>query len=225
MKTIISSLLVFYGASAANNRLLLQGAPEFVAVQTSAPQTGATQPSAQPPAQPPAQSPAAPVIPNIQLPSMGQPSLILECNTPYNMAGTCAGSLKEFTNPVNEFKIECAALGACAQSDFQFNFSEQYYGERIHSIIFSESYSGYQSKITLDNRSPYNLYIDNIECKAAGACQDMAIKVIGGGVNDVSCQRNIGACQGCTIELCKREANGQGEIVMMCEPPKACGLW
>jgi len=141
------------------------------------------------------------------------------------MAGTCAGSLKEFTNPVNEFKIECSALGGCAQSNFEFNYSPQYFGERINSMIFSEAYSGYQSTITLDNQSPYNLYIDNIECKAAGACQDMKIKVIGGGVNDVSCQRNIGACTGCTIELCKREANGAGEIVMMCEPPKACGLW
>merc|ERR1712045_269260 len=106
---------------------------------------------------------------------------------------------------------ECSALGACAQSNFEFNYTPSYFG--------------YQSSITLDNQSPYGLYIDNIECKAAGACQDMKIKVIGGGVNDVSCQRNIGACNGCTIELCKREANGQGEIILACEPPKPCGFW
>merc|ERR1711997_175723 len=217
MKTIISSLLFFYGASAANQRLLQQ-APEFNAGGNT-PANPAPAPAANPEPAAPA-PPAGPAIPNIVLPSLGAPSMILECNTPYNMAGTCAGSLKGFTNPVNEFKIECSALGGCAQSNFEFNYSPQYYGERIHSMIFSEAYSGYQSSITLDNQSPYNLYIDNIECKAAGACQDMKIKVIGGGVNDVSCQRNIGACTGCTIELCKREV---GKIV--CEPPKPCNLW
>merc|ERR1712039_1148534 len=119
----------------------------------------------------------------------------------------------------------CSALGACAQTNFEFNYGASYFGERIHSMIFSEAYSGYQSSITLDNQSPYNLYIDNIECKGAGSCQDMKIKVIGGGVNDVSCQRNIAACTGCEIELCKREANNAGEMLLVCEPPKPCNLW
>lgn len=224
MKTIISSLLVFYGASAANQRLLQQ-APEFVAQAPAAPAPPSTVTIVDPQPAAPAPAPATPAIPNIVLPSLGQPSMILECLTPYNMAGTCAGTLKEFTNPVNEFKIECSALGACAQSNFEFNYTPSYFGERIHSMIFSEAYSGYQSSITLDNQSPYGLYIDNIECKAAGACQDMKIKVIGAGVNDVSCQRNIGACTGCEIEVCKREANNAGEMLLMCEPPKPCNLW
>merc|ERR1711997_980921 len=163
----ISSLLVFYGASAANQRLLQQ-APEFVASGPTPSTPPATVPAPQPAAPAP---PAGPVIPNIVLPSLGQPSMILDCLTPYNMPGACAGTLKEFTNPVNEFKVECSALGACAQSTFEFNYDKAYYGERIHSMIFSE------------------------------------------------------ACTGCTIELCKREANGAGEIVMMCEPPKSCNLW
>ena len=223
MKTIIASLLALYGASAANQRLLHQ-APEFVASGSTAAPAPSTPPSAAVPA-PPTPAPVGASLPNIVLPSLTQPSMVLECNTPYNMPETCAGTLKEFTNPVNEFKIECAALGACAQMNFEFNFSQQYYGERIHSMIFSEAYSGYQANIVVDNQSPYGLYIDNIECKAAGACQDMKIKVIGAGVNDVSCQRNLGACTGCEIEVCKREANNAGEMILACEPPKACGLW
>merc|ERR1712129_504272 len=99
MKTVISSLLVLYGASAANQRLLQQ-APEFVA-QPAAPVTPAVVPAAT------TAAPVMPAIPNIVLPGLGAPSMILECVTPYNMPSTCAGTLKEFTNPVNEFKIEC----------------------------------------------------------------------------------------------------------------------
>merc|ERR1711933_163638 len=216
IKIIASTLAVFlYGTNAANQRLLQQTGPEFVPAPGAAPATPETTP---------AKGGAVPFIPFI--PSVTAPTLTLECTAPYTMIGqTCAGSLKEFTNPVNEFKIGCSALGGCAQTTFEFNYDARYYGERINGMIFSEAYSGYQTSITLDNQSPYNLYIDNLECKAAGACQDMKIKVIGGGVNDVSCQRNIGACNGCTIELCKREANGAGEIVIACEPPKSCNLW
>merc|ERR1712019_157023 len=129
---------------------------------------------------------------------------------PYTMIGqTCAGTIKEFTNPVNEFKIGCSATGACAQTDFIFNYDANYYGERINQIVFSETYAGYMSTITLDNQSPYSLYIDVIKCSAVGACQDMQI-------------RTIGACQGCQVEICKREANtNTGEIEVVCGPKKA----
>merc|ERR1719145_528949 len=95
MKTIISSLLFFYGASAANQRLLQQ-APEFNAGGNPSPANPAPVPAPAANPEPAAPAPpAGPVLPNIVLPSLGAPSMILECNTPYNMAGTCAGSLKE----------------------------------------------------------------------------------------------------------------------------------
>merc|ERR1712129_632411 len=59
------------------------------------------------------------------------------------------------------------------------------YGERINQMVFSETYSGYMSTITLDNQSPYSLYIDVIKCSAVGACQDMQIKTIGATINDM----------------------------------------
>merc|ERR1712154_134291 len=111
-------------------------------------------------------------IPSIVLPGLGAPSMVLECNTPYDIAPpgtTCAGTLKEFTNPVNEFKVQCSATGGCAETDFQFNYDEKYYGERIHSMVFSEAYAGYRSTVTVDNKSPYGIYIDNLECKGTGA--------------------------------------------------------
>merc|ERR1712048_1435234 len=159
-------------------------------------------------------------IPSIVLPGLGAPSMVLECNTPYDIpppGTTCAGTLKEFTNPVNEFKVLCAATGGCAETKFQFNFDERYYGERIHSMIFSEAYAGYRSEVVVDNKSPYGIYIDNLACKGQGACQDMSIKLIDATMNDLHCEHQVGACIGCTIELCNR-VNGQ----IVCGPKNTC---
>jgi len=213
IKIIASSLAVFlYGANgqAATN-------PEFVPAPGAAPAT--------PEAGTPAQQGATPFIPFI--PSVTAPSLTLECTAPYTMIGqTCAGTIKEFTNPVNEFKIGCSALGACAQTDFIFNYDANYYGERINQMVFSEQYAGYMSTITVDNQSPYSLYIDVIKCAAVGACQDMTIRTIGASVNDLQCDKTIGACNGCQVEICKREANtNTGEIEVVCGPKKSCNLY
>merc|ERR1719410_8551 len=133
---------------------------------------------------------AVPFIPFI--PEATQPTLTLECTAPYTMIGkTCAGTIKEFTNPVNEFKIGCTATGACAQTDFIFNYDANYYGERINQIVFSETYAGYMATITLDNQSPYSLYIDVIKCSAVGACQEMQIRTIGASINDMQCDKTI----------------------------------
>merc|ERR1712129_13296 len=163
-------------------------------------------------------------IPGIQLPGLGMPSMVLECNTPFDIpppGTTCAGTLKEFTNPFNEFKVQCST-GGCAETDFQFNYDEKYYGERIHSMVFSEAYAGYRSTVTVDNRSPYGIYIDNLECKGVGACQDMTIKLIGATMNDLHCEHQVGACIGCTIEICKRQPGPTGAEQIVCGPKNSC---
>jgi len=169
--------------------------------------------------------PGSVYIPQIVLPGLGAPTMVLECNTPYDIpppGTTCAGTLKEFTNPVNEFKVQCSATGGCAETQFQFNYDEKYYGERIHSMIFSEAYAGYRSTVTVDNRSPYGIYIDNLACKGVGACQDMHIKLIDATMNDLHCEHQVGACIGCTIELCNRRVSASGVEEIICGPKNTC---
>ena len=120
-----------------------------------------------------------------------------------------AGKTKGFTNPPENFKMNCAALGGCAEATFNFEYTAATMVEKIHSIIFSEAYSGYNANIVINSYMSRPILLDRLECSDPGSCENLTISGINFQVNDIECK--IGACNGCTVVM-----NGIS---------KACALW
>eukprot|EP01083_Nonionella_stella_P116037 344515_1 len=206
MKSIIASLFTIYALASGNRRLLQTGAPGVV-LPTGLPAN--TAPAATVPAW------VAPTLPNLNNPSY---NTIMECNLPNTAVAGCAGRLTSIENAGQNFKMTCSNIGACAASQFTFNFVNSMV-ERIEQISFSEQFAGYMASVTIDStNSARKQYIDKLECKAQGACQGTTIKAFGGAsVNDVKCSMP-NYCEGCTVSTCEWGPNGE-EI---CDAPKAC---
>jgi hypothetical protein len=202
----VLSFFAFYALSASGNRRLLQTgiAPEYVPIPAASSSTAApavTLPAATNPAVtlPAATLPAATnpgngngggvVLPWGTLPPLPSAATEkLECVMAYTEPGNCAGQIKTITNARNNFKVYCAAEGACAMSNILFEYLPGGFVERIEGIWFTEAYAGYGTTITIRNQQGGNsLLLDRLECNGKTTCEGLTIVLENARVNDIEC--------------------------------------
>eukprot|EP00484_Ammonia_sp_Unknown_P021333 CAMPEP_0197043648 /NCGR_PEP_ID=MMETSP1384-20130603/19866_1 /TAXON_ID=29189 /ORGANISM="Ammonia sp." /LENGTH=186 /DNA_ID=CAMNT_0042474979 /DNA_START=102 /DNA_END=662 /DNA_ORIENTATION=+ len=186
MSTTLLTLISWVGLSlGANHRLLHQALPA---------------------------QPSIPVLPEVPAAPVG-PQLEKNCVLEYTNAASCAGKAEVITNPGNYFQMDCAALGACAQSTTTFQFTPATTALYIDTVIFSEQYAGYGATIVVEDiRVGSQAVLNKLECKALGACQGLTIILKNADLNELNCG-DVSYCPDCWI----REN--------LIDPPKPCFGW
>jgi len=91
----------------------------------------------------------------------------------------------------------CGAPGACAGSQYTFDFGAGGVVEKI-GFYFTSSYAGYGTTINVVSRQlSKRVKVDKVLCSVPGACEGMRIITNGADVNDIECK--AGACNGCVV--------------------------
>jgi len=189
------------GTNPENNGINVQlpGDPGFGAQTPSNPQSP-------PPGLPEVSSPPQ-IIPNdVVLPLGTAPINEINCGTSYHLTGAegnCHNQEKTFTNPAQNLKVKCDGLASCAQTHWTFDYLPGGYVDRIEGIWFKEEWAGFDTVITINNQqgNGNKLNVDYIECADNGACENLLLRCMNCGVNDIKCDSES-YCRNCRIEMC-----------------------
>jgi len=197
MKSIFAVAIALLQLSVAEpNRRLLQ----FPAVNPPAPAPAPGPAPANPIAPPPTLPPLVPggisIIPGLQAPPT-QLTCNDYCIDTANCPSACALQTKTIYDPVENYRMTCSAPGACAGSQYTFDFSAGGVVEKI-GFYFTQSYAGYGTTINVVSRQmSKRVKVDKVLCAVQGACEQMRIITNGADVNDIECK--AGACNGCVV--------------------------
>lgn len=205
MKSILAVVMALtVSAEEGTSRRLLQfpavtqpAVPAPVPVPVPAPANpSGVNPIVPPPTMPPLVPGGISIIPGIQ-----QPPTQLVCNDycidSLNCPSTCALQTKTVYDPVENYRMMCGAPGACAGSQYTFDFGAGGVVEKI-GFYFTSSYAGYGTTINVVSRQlAKRVKVDKVLCSVPGACEGMRIITNGADVNDIECK--AGACNGCVV--------------------------
>jgi len=205
MKSILAVVMALtVSAEEGTSRRLLQfpavtqpAVPAPVPVPVPAPANpSGVNPIVPPPTMPPLVPGGISIIPGLQ-----QPSTQLVCNDycidSLNCPSTCALQTKTVYDPVENYRMMCGAPGACAGSQYTFDFGAGGVVEKI-GFYFTASYAGYGTTINVVSRQlSKRVKVDKVLCSVPGACEGMRIITNGADVNDIECK--AGACNGCVV--------------------------
>jgi len=157
---------------------------------------GPANPIVPPPTMPPLIPGGISIIPEIGLPPT-QKICNEYCIDSLNCPSGCALQTMTIYDPVENYKMTCSAPGACAGSQFTFDFSAGGVVEKI-GFYFTSSYAGYGTTINVVSRQiSKRVKVDKVLCSVPGACEGMRIVTNGADVNDIECK--AGACNGCVV--------------------------
>lgn len=163
---------------------------------------------------PPAANPVTPVtptepmmpIPIIPVPAGpgSGPLLELNCGDPCvntaNCPSSCAQTIRTINNPPNSFTMECVASGACAASQFTFEYSGGM-TTYLEGIKAGAPYALYGSTFTVDNTARgTNLVVRTIEC-GHGLCAGATFRFLNADFGDITCDEYAGCGAGCMVEM------------------------
>jgi len=123
----------------------------------------------------------------------------LICDVPYTEPErSCAGKPTALVNPANKLKINCDALGACAQAEITLDYLPGGVVQEIEGLWCGGTYSCYKTEVVINNLqggSPMKL--NRIECSEPGACDGMNIHLNNVDLGDVECY--LSNCPNCMI--------------------------
>eukprot|EP01083_Nonionella_stella_P034523 94471_1 len=140
----------------------------------------------------------------------GPPPDLFECVEPYliedqitqkmvvNPLNKCAGEVLTFQDPVNMFEFTSGAFMATASAELHFNYGAGSVTEHLNLIEFSEEYSGYMTKVFINNQGPNNVQINKISCGVETACNDMEVWLTNADLGDFDCIRPS-YCSNCRV--------------------------
>eukprot|EP01083_Nonionella_stella_P088878 247938_1 len=172
IKSITTTLFAIYSLS-SGNRLLLQGQSGF------------------------GNGPPFEVV--LPFENNGHSPGEMQCALEYTNPSSCAGKPQTFVNPAEKFKINCGALGACAQSEITLDYMSGGTVGYIEGMWCSETYSCYKTKVTVNNmQGGSGIKFDLCECDAPGACNEMEIYLNNVDMGDFSCKEES-FCHNCWI--------------------------
>jgi len=161
----------------------------------------------------PASSSASPITtqPALQIPTYPVPAPAqteLECVVAQGMFGSCANTIQTPTNIANQWKLKCAALGACYGTTLNLQLGQ--YGQtsstptyggitELYGLWFTEQNSGAYATLNLYNfQGGSALKVQRIECGDMGSCYNTKFNLYNVDIGDFVCSP-LSACQGCTI--------------------------
>jgi len=200
MKSIVSMIAIFGSMSEADSsRRLLQAFPASPAQPAApAPPSGGSMIPAEP---------VPPIIAIIPTPGPGQaagPLAKIQCKDPcmtsVNCPSTCAMSTETVQNPANNFVMECSAAGACAASQFTFEWVAGGVTKFFNSIKVGAPYALYGSTITLDNKQAQSIKLITVEC-GTGNCAGATFVLNNAYIGDLKCDEYIGCGTGCMVSV------------------------